>query len=360
MSNSDYTFNDKVVLPMEKVLKCQKALYMAAGMSEEDATCVAQHLVEADARGVYSHGIQRTPLYFNRFEKGGTNPNARPEIVKKVGATALVDGHNAMGMIAATYGMNLAIDLAKKYGTSAVSITNSNHFGTCAHYVDMAANAGMIGFCWTINCVNIMAPWGGVERQLGNNPFAIGVPCGNKPNVILDMATSVVARGKIVMARKTNASIPEGWALDINGNPTTDPEAAYWGTVLPVGGYKGYGLALMIAIISAILNNSSFGPDMIDLYEDPDKIQNSGHLMQCIDINAIDNLDAFKKRMDEAVDYIKNGKKANGIKEIYVPGEIEANNLKRSIKEGIVYPVEVILENRKLAEKYDVPVEYRL
>ncbi len=166
------------------------------------------------------------------------------------------------------------------------------------------------------------------------------------------MATSVVARGKIVMARKTHAEIPEDWALDPEGKPTTDPEKAYWGTVQPFGKYKGYGLTFMNAIVSAIMNNSSFGEDIIDLYEEPEKIQNSGHLFQVIDINAIDDLNAFKERMDAAVDYLKNGKKATGVKEIFVPGEIEADNKKKAEAEGIVYPIEVLQENNALAKKY--------
>lgn len=352
MAGSDYHFNEKKIVSIPRILAFEKALYQAGGMSPEDADCVARCLVEADARGVYSHGIQRNSLYFNRFEQHGTDPAGRPGIARQFGATALVDGGNAMGMVVGEYGMNLAIDLARKYGTSAVSITGSNHFGTCAHYLQMAADAGMVAFVWTINCVNIMAPWGGTQRQLGNNPFGIGAPCGDKPAVILDMATSVVARGKIVMARKTHAPIPETWALDVDGHPTTDAEKAYWGTVQPFGGYKGYGLTLMNAIVSAILNNSSFGPDIIDLYEEPGKLQNSGHLFQVVDIRAIDDLDAFKKRMDAAVDYIKNGPKAPGVSEIFVPGEIEANNQKKAQAEGIVYPVEVLEENRVLARRY--------
>lgn len=360
MSSSDYKFNEKKTVPVSKVLEFEKALYAAAGMSEQDADCVARTLVEADARGTYSHGIQRNGIYLKRFEEGGNDPVGRPETVKQFGATALVDGHNAMGMVVGEYGMNLAIDLARKYGTSAVSITGSNHFGTCAHYLKMAADAGMIAFVWTINCVNIMAPWGGTERQLGNNPFGIGAPCGEKPPVILDMATSVVARGKIVMARKTHAQIPEDWALAPDGSKTTDPEQAYWGTVQPFGKYKGYGLTLMNAIISAILNNSSFGNDIIDLYEEPGKIQNSGHLFQVINIDAIDDLESFKKRMDEAVDYIKNGKKAAGVDEIFVPGEKSAKNEKKAMAEGIVYPVEVINECNAQAEKYGLPQSMRL
>jgi len=360
MSKADYYFNEEISIPIDKVYRFEKELYQAAGMNEADAHSVAEHLVEADARGVYSHGIQRNGIYLERFRLGGNSINGRPEVIKQFGATALVDGHNAMGMVVGNYSMDLAIDLAKKYGTSAVSITGSNHFGTCAHYLQMAADAGMIGFVWTINCVNIMAPWGGTERQLGNNPFGMGVPCKTKDSIILDMATSVVARGKIVMARKTNSPIPSEWALDLDGNPTTDPEKAYWGTVQPFGGYKGYGLTFINAIISAILNGSSFGEEIIDLYEEPGKVQNSGHLFQCINIDAIDNLTDFKKRMDDAVDYLKNGKKAADVEEIYVPGELEAISQKKAKANGIIYPVEVIQECREQAEKYQIAKEFWL
>lgn len=357
---SDYHFNEQIVLPFDRVYEWQKAIYMGAGMNEHDAGFVADHLVTADARGVYSHGIMRTSIYTSRFEQKGTSPLAQPKVVRQFGATALVDGNNSMGMVAASYGMELAIDIAKKMGTSAVSVTGSNHLGTCAYYAQMASKQNMIGFCWTINCGNIMAPWGGAERQLGNNPFAMAVPCLTKPDVVLDMATSVVARGKIVMARKTNSPIPDTWALDVNGQPTTDADAGYWGTVRPFGDYKGYGLTFINAIISAILNNSSFGPTITDFYEEPETVQNTGHLMQVINIDAIDNSEAFKKRMDEAVDYLKNCKKAPGVKEIYVPGEMEARILDRQLKEGITYPVEVIEENRALAEKYHVPAHLKI
>lgn len=357
---SDYTFHEKKAVPVEKVFAYEKALYMALGMSEVDATAVATALVDADASGVFSHGIQRNTLYIDRFEKGGNNPTAQPEIVKQFGATALVNGNNAMGMVVCEFAMNLAIDIARKYGTSAVSVTGSNHFGTCARYLRMASEAGMIGFLYTINCVNIMAPWGGTERQLGNNPYGISAPCGTHPDVVMDMATSVAARGKIVVAKKTHSTIPDTWALDVDGNPTTDPEAAYLGTVQPFSQYKGYCQTFMNATISAILNGSNFGPNMIDLYETPEKIQNSGHLFQCINIDAIDDLEAFKKRMDAAVDYIKAGKKAKGVSEIFVPGERSARNRERAKKEGIIYPIEVIEENIAIAEKYKIPEELRL
>ena len=351
---ADYHFNKTKTVAIADAEAFEKALYIAAGMEPEDAERVGVILVEADARGVYSHGIQRNHVYLERFERGGNDPKAKPEIVRQFGATALIDAHNCMGMISCEFGMKLAIDIARKYGTSAVSITGSNHFGTCAHYLKMATDAGMIGFMWTQNSVNIMAPWGGTERQLGNNPFGIGAPCKTKAPVIMDMATSVVARGKIVMAKKTNTPIPDTWALDVNGNRTTDPQAAYLGTVQPYATYKGYCQTLMNAIISAILNQSAFGPDVIDLYEETDKIQNAGHLIQCIDINAIDDLDSFLERMDQAVDYIKSGKKADGVSEILVPGEASARRWARARLEGISYPVEVIEEANGLAEKYGI------
>lgn len=342
MSNADYQFGETVRLPFDRALHWQTKMYMAAGMNETDAHCVAHHLVTTDVRGVYSHGIMRTPIYLRRFEEKGTSPTGRPAVIRQKGSTALVDGSNAMGMVAASYAMKHAIELSREFGSATVSVTGSNHVGACAYYAMMAADADMVGFVWTINGGQIMAPWGGTEPQLGNNPFAIAVPCLTKPAVVLDMATSVVARGKIVMARKTKSPIPETWAFDREGRPTTDPEEGYWGTVRPTGDYKGYGLTFMNAIISAILNGSSFGPDITDFYEEPGKVQNTGHLLQVIDIGAIDDATAFKKRMDDAVDYLKGGKRAEGVDEIFVPGEIEARNLERQLKEGITYPVEVI------------------
>lgn len=351
---AEYTFANSVVIPPEKAFQWQKAIYMGAGMSERDAALCADHLIVADMRGVYSHGIMRTPLYVKRFEQGGTDPKARPEVARKKGATALVDGRNAMGMVAAAFGTELAIEMAREFGSATVSVTGSNHLGTCAYYTEMATAADMVGFCWTINCGNIMAPWGGVEPQLGNNPFAIGVPCGDKPPVVLDLATSVVARGRIVMAMKTGDPIPDTWAQDTDGNPTTDAEKAYWGTVRPFGDYKGYGLTFMNAVISSILNGSGFGPAITDLYEEPDKPNNTGHLIQVIDINAVSEAGAFKQRMDAAVDYLKGGKKAKGVTEILVPGEPEARHRVRAERDGIIYPVEVIDENKAVAEKYGV------
>lgn len=352
----DYNFNETMLIPFDVILDWNTKLYAAMGLSDEDAATTAKNLVMADARGVYSHGICRNTIYYNRIMQGGNNPKGRPEIIRGKGPTVVVQGNNAMGQVACDYAMKVAIEKAREFGSSAVSVTGSNHIGTCASYSMMAADAGMLGFTWTINGGNIMAPWGGCEAQLGNNPFAIAVPCLTKPHVVLDMATSVVARGKILMAMKTKSPIPDNWAFDSLGRPTTDAYDGYWGLVRPAGDYKGYGLTFMNAIISSILSDSSFGPTITNGNEEPHLVQNTGHLLQCVDISAVTDLEKFKKRMDDAVDYLKGGAKSEGVAEIFVPGELEARALDKQMKEGIVYPVEVIEESRVLARKMGVSI----
>ncbi|MDR1317605.1 MAG: Ldh family oxidoreductase [Spirochaetales bacterium] len=349
----DYTFNQTVRISFDIMQEWSKRLYMKMGMTEKDALTVAHVLVTADARSVYSHGCMRTSIFYNRITAGGTSATAQPAIDRERGATALIDGHNAMGQVVGVYAMNIAIEKAKQHGTSAVSIVNGNHNGTCAYFAEMALKENMIGLMWT-NGGPVMAAWGGAERQLGNNPFGIAIPCLKRKPIVLDMAQSVVARGKIVMARKTKTPIPETWALDVNGKPTADAEAGYWGTVRPVGDYKGSALSTVISMLTAVLSGSAYGPTNVDLYEEPDKAQNIGQLMQVIDISAFTDVTAFKKRMDDYVDYLKNGKKAEGFTEIYVPGELEHNMFDKQMKEGITYPVEVIREYYTLCDKLGV------
>jgi LDH2 family malate/lactate/ureidoglycolate dehydrogenase len=335
------------------MLEWTKRIYMKTGMNEHDALICADTGVMADARSVYSHGCMRTLVYCNRIFAGGTSATAQPTIERERGATALVNGHNAMGQVVGVYAMRLAIEKAKQYGTSAVSIVHGNHLGTCAYFAEMALKQDMIGFMWT-NGGPVMAPWGGTERQLGNNPFAIAVPCLKKKPIVLDMAQSVVARGKLVMAMKTKTAIPETWALDTNGKPTTDATAGYWGTVRPVGDYKGSSLSILVSVLSAVIPGAAVGGAMVDLYEEVDKVCNTGQFLQVVDIAAFTDITAFKQRMDEYVDYLKNGKKAEGFEEIYVPGELEHIMYEKQLKEGITYPVEVIEEYYTLCDKLGV------
>ena len=350
----DYTFNEQMMVKFDSMLGWMTAIFKAAGMNGKDAHNCAHHLVMADARGVYSHGCMRMGVYCGRLIDGGTNPKGQPKIVKRKGCTILVDGDNAMGPVVGIFAMKAAIKLAKKFGSATASVFGSNHIGACAYYVMMAADADMIGFSWTVGAANLMAPWGGRDPRLGNNPLGIAVPCEGKPHVVIDMAQSVVARGKIVMARKTRTPIPDTWALGNDGKPTTDPEAALLGTLQPVGGYKGYGMAFMTGIITTSLSGAAFGPHIMDIYGRPDATQNAGHLFQVIDISALGTPEDFKNRVHDAVMYMKEAQRADGVKEILVPGEAEAQNFERQLRDGISYPAEVIEELRKLSQKFGV------
>ncbi len=350
----DYTFNEQVTVRFDDMLAWTAEIFQGAGMNGDDARDCAHHLVMADARGVYSHGCMRTAVYCDRLLKGSTNPKGRPRVVKRKGGTVLVDGDNAMGPVVGIFAMKEAVGLAREFGSATASVYGSNHIGTCAYYSMMAADADMIGFSWTVGGSNIMAPWGGMDPRLGNNPLAIAVPCKDRPHVVVDMAQSVVARGKIVMARKTGNPIPATWALDTDGKPTTDPEAAFLGTVQPLGGYKGYGMAFMTGIITALLSGAAFGPGIMNMYDKPGAVQNAGHLFQVIDIATLIDPEEFKRQVGDAVGYMKSARKAEGVAEILVPGEPEARNLERQLAEGISYPIEVIEENRELSRKLGV------
>lgn len=329
-------------------------IFKTLGMSEEDSVITTNNLVSADLRGVYSHGVMRVPIYAQRLQKKVTDPAGKPEIVRDIKATALVDGNNAMGQVAGKYAMDIAAQKAKQYGIGYVAVKGSNHYGASAYFAMMVLSENMIGMTGTISGVNSMAPWGGTDGRLGNNPFSIAIPALTKDPIVLDMAHSVVARGKIVLASKTKQPIPEDWALAPDGRPTTDPVQAYHGTVQPIGGYKGYGMTLVTGLLSTMLSGAAFGKDVTDLYEDFRTPQDVGHYMQAINISAFTDPEIFKARVDQAINYMHNSPKAKGVKEILVPGELEARKERKQLKEGIEYPVSVVDELKILSRKLGV------
>ncbi len=348
----------KVKIPCQDLTEWVNELFMAAGLDAADAALSTDNLVTADLRGVYSHGCMRVPIYVKRLRLNVTDPKAKPEVVRSVGATAVMQGNNAMGQVVGVHAMKLAIDKAKDYGVGFVSVGGSNHYGAAAHFSMMALPENMIGSTGTIGATLIMAPWGGIEPLLGNNPFSTAIPALHKDPVVLDMAQSVVARGKVVMAMKTKQPIPKSWALAADGTPTTDAEKAYWGTMRPVGDHKGYGLTLVTGLLSAMLSNSSFGRDVTDLYEEFTKAQNVGHYMQAVNIAAFIDPDEFKARVDEAIDLMHSSKKAAGVEEIFVPGELEARAERKQRAEGVEYPEAVMQELVALSAELGVKARF--
>jgi len=328
-----------------------------AGVPPQDAELVTSNLIEADLRGVASHGVVRLPIYIKRLADGGTNATPKPRIVRQTRTTAVFDGDNGLGHLVGIKAMELAIEKASEGDCTFVAVRNSNHFGTAAYYAEMAARHDMIGFSFTIGAINHMAPWGGAEALLGNNPFAVAFPSREAFPVVLDMACSVAARGKIIVAAKEGKPIPPDWATGPDGHPTTDAVEALKGFVIPIGGPKGYALTLTVGLLSTMLSGAFFGRDVGELYEKTAEAQNSGHLFGVLPVASFDDLDSYLDRMDKAISDIRGAKKASGVERIYLPGEREYLSMVKHRESGVPLGRALAAELAELGKQYDVPFE---
>jgi LDH2 family malate/lactate/ureidoglycolate dehydrogenase len=326
------------------------------GLPIEDTQTVASNLIGANLRGVDSHGVTRLSIYVKRLKLGAINPTPNIRVVEESDSTLLIDGDNGMGQVVGKKAMQLAVEKARKNGAVYVGVKRSNHFGTGAYFVQQGVKEDMITFAMS-NAPSTMAPWGGIKPYIGTNPYAFGIPAGKHDPIILDMATSVVARGKIITAAKEGKSIPEGWAIDANGVPTTDAQAALDGSVLPFGGPKGYALSLMIDIMSGVLTGAGFGPHINNIYGDYDKNQNVGHFFQLIDPTRFMPVENFKDRVDQMIDEIKSSPKAAGVNEIFLPGEIELGIEKKRFAEGITLSDEVYEDIKQVGVECGINIE---
>lgn len=332
-------------------------VFKKIGVPADAALIAAKNLIEADLRGVYSHGVVRFPIYVKRILDGGTNAKANVRAIRQTRTTAVVDGDNGLGHYVGVRAMEMAIEKASEGDCAFVAVNNSNHFGAAAYYAEMAARKNMIGFSFTIGAINHMAPWGGAEAVLGNNPFAIAFPTREASPIVLDMACSVAARGKIIVAAKEGKPIPGDWATGPDGLPTTDAVEALKGFVIPVGGPKGYSLTLAVGMLSTMLSGAHFGRDVGDLYEKTTTAQNSGHLFGVLPVASFDDLDAYLDRMDKGVQDIRGAKKATGVERIYLPGEREYLSLVSHRKNGIPIGPALAEELCAIAKEYSVPFE---
>lgn len=324
------------------------------GLSREDAEITAENLMFANLRGVDSHGVIRIKVYADRIRAGGVRPGARPETVHDSKVAALIDAGGGLGQVAATQAMKLAIAKAKTGGAGLVGVRNSNHNGAAAFYSMMALAHGMIGFA-TTNSGPTMAPTGGCQARLGNNPLSVAIPADKYPPLVLDMATGAVALGKILLARQEGKSIPTTWALDRNGIPTDNPEAAAQGGLIqPIGGYKGYGLSLVIDILTGVLLGSGFSTYVNSLYGDPSLPANCAQLCGALAIEGFMPLPQFLRRVDTIIDLMHSCPRAPGVERVYVPGEIENETEQRRRTEGIPLSAPLIDELRALGAELGV------
>lgn len=325
----------EIKLSAEKLLSFCTACLEAAGLGREASALTADNLIFASLRGVDSHGVIRLKVYVDRLRAGGFKRDAQPQVVSEAQSSALIDAHHGMGQAAATAAMRLAVQKAKASGLAVVSVKNSNHFGASAYYAMQAVEHGMIGFAAT-NAGPTMAPTGGREGRLGNNAFAVAIPAGTFPPLVLDMATGAVAWGKIFVAQQEKRKIPTTWALDKDGVPTDNPDAAaHQGLIQPFGGYKGYGLSLLIDILTGVLSGGGFSTHVRTLYQELESPSQVAQTCGALRIDAFMPLPEFSRRMEEIIGLMRLCPAAPGVGRIYVPGEIEHETEQRRRAEGI-------------------------
>ena len=307
--------------------------FRRCGMGEADAALLAETLVVADLRGVHSHGTLRVPEYVKKLRHDGVDPRGRPKLVRDGGAALVVDGGNSMGQIGSNFAMRLAVERAREHGLAFAAVRGSNHCGAMAFYPMLALGEEMIGLAGT-NALPTMAPWGGAEKIIGINPLAVAIPAGEERPIVFDAAFSGSSHGKLRVYRQKGLAIPEGWAYDRQGRPTTDAAEAIEGLLQPIGGYKGIGLALVIGMLSSLLSGAAYGTELGNMVAGPRPGQD-GHFFMAIRIAAFEEPARFKARVDQVVREIHGCRRAPGVERLYVPGELEAETEARYRKEGI-------------------------
>src|SRR5262252_7097453 len=325
------------------------AVYASAGMPEDDARLVADTLVQADLWGHQSHGVLRLGWYLDRLRHGVMHPVTTLEIVVDAGAIAVMDGHDGVGQVLAMLATHEAITRARAHGIGAVAVRHSNHFGTCMYYTRRVAAAGCVGML-TSNGGPAMAPWGGRKKIIGTNPWSVAAPVGTRAPFVVDMAATGVARGKIYLARNRQIPIPLGWAINQAGEPTTDPQEAIDGIILPMAEHKGYAIAVMVDLLSGVLTGSGFLSAVHSPYKTAEK-SNCGHLVVALDITKFQPLAEFNARMERFIAEIKSVPTAQGFDEVFYPGEMEAGNDLRNRRDGILFPEDTLADLKRIAKE---------
>lgn len=332
---------------------CARAI-MTHGLSREQAEQTAEVLVTTDTWGTHTHGTrQLVPLLYN-VEKGGLFADAEPTIASQGPAWALIDGHYAMPMVTSTLAMRTAIQKARQSGIGYAGVRHSNHYGAAGYYAVMAAEQGMIGMSMSSVDLRMTVP-GSREAVIGTNPLAYAVPAGAEKPVFMDIATSVVAISKVLTAKAAGTPIPDNWLVDENGLPTSDPSAyPEKGTIVPMAGHKGYGIALFIEILSSVLTGAKFLSSIGNwLAEDPVPAD-QGHAFVAWNVEAFMPLDRFKQRMDDMIREVRNAPKAAGADRIYLPGEMEWERQEEALSRGMKLPDYVLLNLFTIARDADL------
>ena len=327
----------------------------AVGLPAGDAAQVAELMAQADLTGADGHGVFRLPQYLRRIRAGGLNVQPDIRVERETSASAVINGDNGMGHLVMRRATELAIAKAKAHGIGWVGAHHSNHAGPAALYADLAAEAGLVGIYLAVGSANHMAPWGSIEPLLSTNPIAIAVRGRRHGTVLLDMATTVAAYGKVKLAAQRGQAMPEGWMIDGLGQPLTDPARAKEGTLLPIGGYKGYGLSLMIGLLAGTLNGAAMGSQVVDFNADDTTLTNTGHTIAALDPAAFCDAEAFRDEVDRIVDELQAAARLPGVDRIRVPGEGRHATRCARLAGGIPLTAELRGTLDKLAAELGVP-----
>ncbi|CAN5353330.1 Ldh family oxidoreductase [soil metagenome] len=324
------------------------------GMPADDAGKVAALMTEADLQGSDGHGIIRLPQYIRRIEAGGINLRPDIRVVQERAAMALVDGDNGMGHLVVSHAVQIAIDKAREAGVGWVGTRASNHAGPASLYARMPMAHDMIGLYFAVGNANHLPPWGGMDMLLSTNPIAAGIPAGEAPPVVLDMATTVAAYGKVKAKAKAGEPMPVGWMIDRSGQPLTDPNRAGEGFLMPIGGHKGYGLALIVGLLAGTLNGAAMGREVIDFNADHVTPTNTGQAILVIDLAAFGGAAPFKASVDTLVRDLHASERLPGVERIWLPGEQSYGRLAEYELSGVTVVPALLDELDALAERIGI------
>lgn len=337
----------------ENIVAFVSELFTKGGMSQEHANWYAATIANSNLRGIDSHGVLRVPVYFDRILCKAINPAPAFREEQLAPAVSLLDADGAAGCIAGKRAMECALEHAKQYGVGVAGVINSNHFGVAAQYAQLAVEQGMVGISMT-NVPALLAAPGVKKKLIGNNPMAIGIPTYCDFPFMLDMSMSVAAEGKLRLAASKGTKIPTSWAADADGHPTDDPEAALKGFLLPVGGYKGLGLAYAVDILSGVITGGAFADKLKSMYRNPTESMGVCHMFAALNVGALISKEELKARMQYYHDYLLSAPLADGAAPLCFPGEIEHLCEMERRKNGIPVPVSTLQALAILKRNYGV------
>lgn len=346
------------VWPVASLTAFIARVWESLGVPPSDAATVATLMIEADLLGSEAHGIFRLPMYVKRARAGGYNLRPTIRVERDAPAAALIDGDNALGHLVVRRAADLAIEKAKTTGVAWVGLHHGNHAGAGAVYARMPLAHGMIGIYGAVGSANHLPPWGGMEMLLSTNPLAIAIPSHEEPPIVLDMATTVASYGKIKSLAQRGEPMPEGWMTGRDGQPLTDPTRANEGFLVPIGGHKGYGLALMIGLLAGTLNGAAMGREVVDFNADHETVTNTGQCVIAVDPAMFGDPDAFRRDVDRVSREMRSAPRLPGIERIHVPGEGSHRRRAARLRDGLALPATLVGTLGALAHELGVtPLE---